>query len=164
VFMDEAGFSLHPKLGPVWTKKGSKPQVPTASNHKRLNLMGWVAPWQGWHGLVRIDKGNRQSFISFLKYLHGRLWEWKVFLYADGASWHKGKQIKEILAELKNIHLHYLPAYHPEQNPQERIWKLLRYEVTTNHYFQNVDAINCAIRRKQRQIKPTRLHHLCKIT
>ena len=162
--MDEAGFSLHPKLGSVWAKKGSKPQVPTASSHKRLNMMGWVIPGNGWHGLMRIDKGNRQSFISFLKYLHGRLCEWNVFLYADGASWHKGEQVKEALAELKNINLQYLPAYHPEQNPQERLWKLIRYEETTNHYFQDIDAINCAIRRKQKQLKPERIRQLCNIT
>jgi transposase len=162
--MDEAGFSLHPKLGSVWAKKGSKPQVPTASNHKRLNLMGWVAPWKGWHGLMRIDKGNRQSFIAFLKHLNDRLRDWTVFLYADGASWHKGEQVKRALEELKNIHLQYLPAYHPEQNPQERIWKLIRYEVTTNHYFQDIDEIDYAIRCKQRQIKPKRIHQLCCVT
>jgi transposase len=126
--------------------------------------MGWVAPWKGWLGLVRIDKGNRQSFISFLKYLHRRLRDWTVFLYADGASWHKGEEVKKALTELKNIHLEYLPAYHPEQNPQERIWRLIRYEETTNHYFQDVKAIACAIRRKQRQIKPTRIRQLCNVT
>jgi hypothetical protein len=65
--MDEAGFSLHPKLGLVWAKKGCKPKVPTASRHQRLNLAGWVAPWVGWHGLMRIDKGNTDSFLLFLK-------------------------------------------------------------------------------------------------
>jgi len=95
--MDEAGFSLHQKLGLVWAKKGSKPKVPTASRHQRLNLAGWVAPWVGWHGLMRIDKGNTDVFLLFLKYLHNRLKEVTVYLYADGPYWHKGERVREAL-------------------------------------------------------------------
>ena len=162
--MDEAGFSLHPKLGLVWAKKGTQPKVPTASSHKRLNLAGWVAPWVGWHGLLRIEKGNKFSFIEFLRYLHHRLRDFTVFLYVDGATWHKGQLVQDELDRYKHIRLEILPPYHPELNPQERVWRLLRYEVTTNRYFQAVDAIQEAIRKKQRQLKPNRIRSLCQVT
>jgi transposase len=162
--MDEAGFSLHPKLGLIWAKKGTQPKVPTKSCHKRLNLTGWVAPWIGWHGLMRIDKGNTNSFLKFLKYLHKRLKDFTVYLYADGPYWHKGEKVRESLKKYKNIRLEYLPPYHPELNPQERVWKLLRYEVTTNQYFPDVDSISVAIRKKQRKIKPVKILSLCKVT
>lgn len=161
--MDEAGFSLHPKLGLVWAKKGSKPKVPTASRHQRLNLAGWVAPWVGWHGLMRIDKGNTDAFLLFLKYLHNRLKEFTVYLYADGPYWHKGERVREALKKHSNIHLEYLPPYHPELNPQERIWRLLRYEVTTNRYFPDIDAIETAVRKKQRHIKSDKIRSTCNV-
>ena len=162
--MDEAGFSLHPKLGLVWVPKGSKPKVPTASCHKRLNLAGWVAPWVGWHGFMRIAKGNTDEFLLFLEYLHKRLKDFIVYLYVDGPYWHKGERVRAALKKYGHIHLDYLPPYHPELNPQERIWKLLRYEVTTNRYFPDVEAINAAVRKKQRQLKPPKLRSLCKVT
>ena len=162
--MDEAGFSLHPKLGLVWAPKGSKPKVPTTSCRKRLNVAGWVAPWVGWHGFMRIANGNTDGFLLFLEYLHKRLKNFIVYLYADGPYWHKGERVREVLKRYPHIHLEHLPAYHPELNPQERIWKLLRYEVTTNHYFPDLEAIRIAIRKKQRRIKPAKIQRLCKVT
>lgn len=162
--MDEAGFSLHPRLGLVWVKKGEQPIVPTASCHKRLNLIGWVAPLVGWHGFMQVEKGNTDSFILFLKYIHNRLKDYIIYLYVDGPYWHKGERVREILKKYKNIDLEYLPPYHPELNPQERIWHLLRYEVTTNHYFQDIDCINIAIRKKQKQIKQNKIISLCNVT
>jgi hypothetical protein len=48
VFQDETGFSLHPRLGFGWARRGQRLRVPTTSQHnRRLNLSGWVAPLLG---------------------------------------------------------------------------------------------------------------------
>ena len=74
IFADESGFSLHPKLGRVWANRGSRPTVPTTSQHrKRLNLFGWVEPLKGWHALFRWPKGNTDGFLAFLTYLYQRV-------------------------------------------------------------------------------------------
>lgn len=69
LFADEAGFSLHPKLGRMWSKKGKQqPVVYTSSQHrKRLNVIGWVNPISGLHGMMKCDAGNTRSFLAFLK-------------------------------------------------------------------------------------------------
>jgi hypothetical protein len=38
------------------------------------------------------------------------------------------------------------PAYTPELNPQERIWKWLRRAVTHNHWFETLNAQSEEIR------------------
>lgn len=165
VFADESGFSLHPKLGRVWAKRGSQPTVPTTSqHHKRLNLFGWVEPLKGWHGLFRWPKGNTDGFLAFLNYLCHRVRKMKVYLYVDGASWHKGERVQEFLNACPNIGLEYLPPYHPELNAQERVWHLIRYEVTTNQYHPTVDLIEQAIRKRQRHWKTKKIKTLCKVT
>jgi transposase len=164
VFADESGFSQHPKLGRIWARRGGQPIVPTTSQHaKRLNLFGWVDPLYGWHGLFRRPKGNREGFIAFLKYLCNRVKGWKVYLYVDGASWHKGDEVREFLATHPEIHMEYLPPYHPELNPQERVWHLIRYEVTTNRYHPTVELIEQAIRNAQRRWKPNKIRSLCQV-
>jgi len=164
VFSDESGFSLHPKLGRVWAPRGTQPVVPTTSqHHKRLNLFGWVEPLYGWHGLFRWPKGNRQGFLAFLKYLCTRVKGWKVYLYVDGAPWHKGTEVRDFLTRHPEIQMEYLPAYHPELNVQERVWRHIRYTVTTNRYHPTVDLIEGAIRGAQRHWKPDRIRHLCKV-
>lgn len=87
----------------------------------------------------------------------------KVYLYVDGASWHKGPRVHEFLSVHSNIELEYLPPYHPELNVQERVWRLIRYEVTTNQYHVTVDLIEQAIRKRQRHWKANKIKSLCKV-
>lgn len=165
VFADESGFSQHPRLGRLWVPRGTQPLVPTTSAHsKRLNLFGWVEPLYGWHGLFRRPKGNREGFIAFLKYLCNRVRGWKVYLYVDGASWDRGAEVREFLTEHPGIQIEYLPPYHPELNPQERVWHLIRYEVTTSRYHPTIDLIDQAIPNAQRRWKPNKIRSLCQVT
>lgn len=63
MFQDETGFSLHPRLGFGWARRGQRLRVPTTSTHNtRLNLSGWVAPLLGRYGLVRTE--HRASWRS----------------------------------------------------------------------------------------------------
>src|SRR3989304_1724537 len=119
VFADESGFSLHPKPGRVWATRGRQPTVPaTSQHHKRLNLFGWVEPLKGWHGLFRWPKGNTDGFLAFLNYLCHRVRKTKVYLYVDGAPWHKGERVQQFLNARPNIEVEYLPPYHPERSEE----------------------------------------------
>jgi hypothetical protein len=75
VFQDETGFTLHPRLGFGWAKRGKRLRIATTSQHReRLNISGWVAPGLGRQGRVRTEQGNRLSeglatFASPLKRL-----------------------------------------------------------------------------------------------
>jgi len=70
LFSDETDFSLHPRLGKIWTKKGSQPFVLTKSqHHKRLNIFGWVDPVRGRHGMLQQEKGNTDGFLAMLRKL-----------------------------------------------------------------------------------------------
>ncbi len=64
-----------------------------------------------------------------------------IYLYVDGAKWHKGEEVRLFLESHTEIHLEYLPPYQPALNPQERIWRQGRYEVTRNTWFYDLDTI-----------------------
>jgi hypothetical protein len=50
-----------------------------------------------------------------------------ILMVVDGASIHKSKELKTYLEENYGIfELMLLPAYSPDFNPQERVWKALR--------------------------------------
>lgn len=94
LFEDEAGFSLHPKLGRVWAKKGSKPFVYTRSQHqKRLNIYGWVDPINGLHGIMKWISGNTDGFIQLLRKITYRLKGKTINIWVDNAKWHKGRDL-----------------------------------------------------------------------
>lgn len=165
VFEDETGFSQHPRLSRVWARRGQPFRVPTTSNHqRRLNVFGWVAPLQGRHGLLRAPRGNTQGFLALLDGLRRR-WPGKVLhLFVDGARWHRGALVQKYLETHRQVHLEYLPPYQPGLNPQERLWRQLRYERTNNHWFADLDQAWQAIRETTRRWSTEKIRHLCNIS
>jgi hypothetical protein len=114
VFEDETGFTLHPRLGFGWARRGQRLRVPTTSqHHTRLNLSGWVAPLLGRHGMIRTEHGNREGFLDVLRDLYRRLRGLQITLYVDGAGWHKGAPVREFLRTHPRLQLQYLPAISP---------------------------------------------------
>jgi transposase len=165
LFADEAGFSLHPKLGRIWFPRGKKsPVVMTKSQHqKRVNVLGWVDPIRGRHGMMKIERGNRVCFLRFLRVMARRFRDKIVDIWVDGPKWHRGEKILAFLRVHRHITLHYLPAYHPELNCQEILWKTMRYEETTNIYFESVSLLKNAISRRSRRWKPAKILSLCQL-
>ena len=55
----------------------------------------------------------------------------------DGASWHKSKDLKIP----KNIEFMIPPAYSPELNPIERLWKYIKDNTIKDNFFLNIDLL-----------------------
>jgi transposase len=147
-----------------WAKRGRRLKVPTASDHhKRLNLFGWVAPLLGRTGLTRTPKGNREGFLACLQALYRRLRGYTIWMYVDGARWHKGEEIELFLQTHARIHLTYLPRYQPGLNPQERIWRRVRYEATTNRWFENIGDIWRTVQNTTHSWTPRKIKQLCQL-
>jgi transposase len=162
LFADEAGFCLHPKLGRVWVKKGVQPFVWTRSqHHKRLNVFGWVDPIQGKHGMLRQAKGNTDGFLAMLRHILSRYINVLIELWVDQAKWHKGDRVTEFLCTHRRLSIHYIPKYHPELNPQEKLWRTMRYEETTNTYFETFDSLIMGVFTRSQMWKPKKVLPLC---
>lgn len=156
---------MHPRLGRGWAKKGKRLKIPTTSQHRsRLNISGWVAPLLGRYGMVQTKQGNSEGFFKALRHLYRRLPGYTIWLYVDGARWHKGDIIERFLKKHPRLHLEYLPAYQPGLNMQERIWRRVRYESTTNRWFENLDEIWSVVRKTTRAWSIQKIKNLCNIT
>ncbi len=165
VFQDETGFSLHPRLGRGWAKKGQRLKVPTNSKHReRLNLSGWVAPLLGKKGLIRTARGNTEAFLEVLTHLSQKLKGYCIWLYVDRAPWHRGDEVKLYLQSHTEIRLEYLPPYQPALNPQERIWRQARYEVSKNVWFPDLDILCTKVTRRIHLWSQKKVKQLCIIT
>ena len=91
---------------------------------------------------MKAVQGNTEAFLAQLHKLGERFRGKIVDLWVDHASWHKGPRVRAFLKPYQRwFHLHYQPPYHPELNPQERIWRRIRYEETTNHYYPSAEDL-----------------------
>ena len=57
-----------------------------------------------------------------------------IILVCDGGSWHKSKGLNIP----KNIVIMHIPAYTPEMNPIEQIWKQIRSMGLNNEIFKSL--------------------------
>ena len=165
MFEDETGFTLHPRLGRGWAKRGRRFRIPTTSQHRtRLNIFGWVAPLLGETGLIRHPQGNREGFLLCLRQLYRRLRGYKIWLYVDRARWHKGEDIDIFIDNHRRLSIEYLPCYQPGLNVQERIWRRVRYESTTNYWFSTLEETWLAASKTVHSWTPAKIKRLCNVT
>ncbi len=123
-----------------------------------------MAPLLGRSGVLRMPQGDRNGFLQTLRHLYRRLQGYAIWLYVDGAGWHKGTAVEHFLRRHPRLHLEYLPRYQPGLNPQERIWRRIRYEATTNRWFPDLETIWKTVQKTRRSWSPQKLKRLCHIS
>ncbi|MEN6431522.1 MAG: transposase, partial [Smithella sp.] len=87
---------------------------------------------------------NGESFGDFLKQLRKASCQAKrkVYVILDNATYHHArvhKQWRELCS--KSFALLFLPAYSPDLNPIERVWKLTRRLSVHNRYFPELSDV-----------------------
>ena len=78
---------------------------------------------------------KKGDLIYFADSTHPK--EKKIHLILDNAPCNRSNQVKDIARELK---IQYLPAYSPNLNPIERLWKYMKKEVMANRYFPDLET------------------------
>lgn len=126
-----------------WMKKGSKLAIKTTAKQLRLHYMGAinVANDKITHITKSYEKINSNSIADFLGEIQQKLQHQdKIHIILDNASYHKSKEVKAFLQQPNNkLQLHYLPPYSPNLNLIERLWKIMRQQVTYNQYYSTFD-------------------------
>jgi transposase len=126
-----------------------------------VNVFGWVNPVTGRHGMIRQPKGNTAGFLSMLKTILCRYRKSLIDLWVDQARWHKGLKVERFLRKNLRVMIHYIPKYHPQLNPQEILWRTMRYEETTNTYYESFEELRAAIFTQSQSWKPKKVLSLC---
>ena len=93
--------------------------------------------------------GNRQTIgagtvVSFLKQLKCHYGGVPLKIVLDNARYQKCKIVIALASEL-NIELLFLPAYSPNLNLIERLWKFVKKKVLYSRYYSDFGSFTCAI-------------------
>src|SRR5262245_21271556 len=119
-----------------WLLVGQRFAVGVGGGRKRLNILGAYCPDDHEYLDRRYtDRNlNAQSLIELFTLMLARHPETKHFrIYLDNARYHHAKVLKEWIAATQRergvvFDLKHLPAYSPNLNLIERLWKFLRKE------------------------------------
>lgn len=115
-------------LRAAWTRIGEQKTVFRQRHSKRFNVLGCLLHgelvWQGRWGRL-----NGLAVLFFINELVKRLRR-RTILVLDNASMHHAQLLKPYQAkwQLRGLEFYYLPAYSPELNRIEPLWKQVKYD------------------------------------
>ncbi len=153
--MDESRFGLLTVQRRCLTARGVKALVPYQHRFENFYLFGAYSPVNGDHFTLEFPYCNAVCFEHYLKELSGhRPQEFKIVLLDNGA-FHKAKR----LMIPSNVALLFLPAYSPELNPAERVWRVIKDKVA-NLVFDSLDSLSNKVCDIVRQLSEESIHSL----
>jgi len=153
-YLDQSGFSLMLSLCYTWFTRGSGKQfkVPTRwGSQGRLNVIGTLSLFGASEQLeVRELTGSctQAQVISYLDTLAQSCDPTRLMVVVlDNAPFHKGKLLNEQRArwEAQGLYLRYLPAYCPQLNLIEAVWRKLKGFLMPRRCYDTLEQLKAAL-------------------
>jgi len=122
----------------AWIAKGKERSIPTVSGRQRININGVYSPCDQ-ETIMRTEKRiTARSTLAFLKNIARKHAELdRIIIIHDQGRAYMAKWLHERLPA--TIEMRALPAYSPNLNPIERLWKLFRKDTLNNRYHKTFD-------------------------
>jgi transposase len=130
-----------------WLLVGQRYYVGVGNGRKRLNILGAYSPDDHDYVDLRLTKENitGEQFVKLLEALRAKHPDTEKFiLYLDNARYYSKPCVKQWLANHREFRLVPLPAYSPNLNLIERLWKFLRKKAL-NRWHVTFEGMQAAV-------------------
>ena len=146
LFGDEASFAQWGSLGYTWAPRGQQPLVPTCGKRKGDKVFGLIDYFSGRlfsHG--HRGRFTAESYCAFLATVVTATSQ-PLVLVQDGARYHTAKETQLFFAaHADRLTVYQLPAYSPDYNPIEHLWRNIKRRNTHNRYFPTFATLTAAV-------------------
>jgi len=130
-----------------WLPVGQRYYVGVGNGRKRLNILGAYSPDDHDDVDLRLTKENitGEQFVKLLEKLLAKHPDTEEFILdLDNARYYSKPVVQEFLARHRQFRLVFLPAYSPNLNLIERLWKFLRKKAL-NRWHRTFDEMQAAV-------------------
>jgi transposase len=147
-FQDESNVSLTAFLGKTWAFRGQTPQVSVTGKRGGVTAMSALS---GQGRLLfrlfsqRIASAEVIYFLGQMLRHHPRR---HLVVVMDQAPPHVSRKTKDYIASQKRLHVHYLPKYSPDWNPDEKVWNHLKHHELKGHQAKTKEELTTLPQRK----------------
>ena len=133
VFVDESGFYLLPGKVRTYGPKGRTPVIYEWQTHDHLSVMGGLTADGRILTLVRQQALTGLDTVAFLEHV-GREIGGPVQVVWDRSPIHRRAAVGEFIEAVgeDGLRVEFLPAYAPDLNPVEWLWRHLKQEEMKN--------------------------------
>lgn len=144
--MDETGFRLIPTRVRTWAPRGQTPVVTHRYAWPKFSAISGGSTHGRLYMFVRRGTIATPQVIVFLRHLLRHV-RGRIILVWDNLNTHKAKAVRELVARhARRLTVEYLPAYAPELNPDEWLWRYLKRVELANYAPEDLSALKCALR------------------
>jgi transposase len=142
-FVDAAHFVLAPYLGMLWCFTRHFIRAP--AGRQRFNVLGALNAIT--HELIMVTNDtyiNASSVCELLRLIAALRLVLPITLILDNARYQKCDLVGDLASSL-GIELLYLPAYSPNLNLIERLWKFVKKKCLYSIYYKDFEVFKHAI-------------------
>ena len=142
-FVDAAHFVMGAFLGMIWAF--ARVFVRTGSGRQRYSVLGAVETRD--HDFISVrttGSVNAESLCALISKIDLAYPGEEITLVMDNARYQRNRKVTEV-AESVGIELLYLPAYSPNLNLIERVWRLVKGKCLRNRYHETFTTFVGAI-------------------
>lgn len=140
-YFDAAGFALDPSVPYAWQTIGETIEIPAAASG-RINVLGFYSTDNRLHPFMFEETIDSEIVIACFDYL-SQLVTKPTMVVIDGAPIHKSQAFQARLAgwEKEDLYVYLLPAYCPELNLIEILWRLIKYHWLPLDAYESFEAL-----------------------
>jgi len=145
--VDESGFSLVPCRVRTWAPRGQTPVLCHRHSWSKCSAISGITTDARLFLLIRPKSIRTHEIQVFVRHLLRHI-RGNICLVWDNLNAHKSQAVKQLVHQFKRrLWVEYLPPYAPELNPDEKVWKHLKYVDLANFGPLNIQELTRAIRR-----------------
>jgi transposase len=168
---DEVQFAFHPTLTRVWSRRGRRGQhlVEAPGDNRKVYGFGLVDWRDGWFDGRIAPKRTADMFCEQVRaaVTRSRGRGHVAIVLVDNLKTHTpagSLLVRSMLTELKeHLYLVYTPAYDPDANRIEWLWRLSRRIVTHNHHRSDFALLLADVATHFQALNRTPADILCRI-
>ena len=161
-FLDEAGVRSDYHAGTTWAPVGRTPTVRATGTRFGLNMISAISAQGALRFSLLTGTFTAAGFIDFLKrLLHDAVHTGKgpVFVIVDGHPAHRAKAVDRFVEATDGaLRLYRLPAYSPQLNPDEWVWKNVKADGVARAAPQGPEQMKTIVTSRLRRLQ--RLPHI----
>jgi len=144
-FMDGVHPMYNVQPGYGWAPRGERFGLPSTPGRQRYNILGVYGPQDGEYlDIQTTDTLNAQTVILLGDKIQQAHPTGRNIIFCDNVRYQHAKIVQEHFAQT-NVELRFLPAYAPNLNLIERLWRFMKATVLSI-YYPTFDAFVQAIR------------------
>lgn len=154
LFVDQSGFYLLPTVVRTYAPIGQTPILHEQLSRDHLSVISGIS----LEGKLYMKEQERsfksQDIVRFLRHLLRQI-EGKLLVVWDGSPIHRGQAVKDFLTSgaSSRLQLEQLPGYAPDLNPDEGIWKHLKYVELKNVCCRNLSELKEELRKAKERLR-----------